>query len=213
VFALKPSVAPVLLWLVLLAPGLGAQEQDAPEDDLDQPPLCEVLVHADRAEFLFPILDVDEWRWNRKETAKDDLEYAWEVMLPADRPGFVFGIYLAKRAGALQQSGGLDQLLQQTRWNAVLLVSDEAGDLVPVALPRTQLAAELKQGGVVLSLLGRESLDKFFQDRPAQARFNLLHPDEVFSINCLADVVYPSPEPKPPAGQDQDDAWPDPFRP
>ncbi|MEO5342298.1 MAG: hypothetical protein H7842_02975 [Gammaproteobacteria bacterium SHHR-1] len=207
--ALNPSAPLILLLLVLIAPGLGAEEAL----DLEHPPLCEVTVYADRAEFLFPILDLDEWRWYRKESPEDQLEYAWEVMLPADRPGFVFGIYLAKGAGALQQDGGLDELLQQTRWNAVLLVSDEAGDITPVALPKTQLSAELREGGVVLSLLGRESLDKFFQDRPTQARFNLLHPDEVFSINCLAEVIYSGTGSSPPAGQEQNNAWPDPFRP
>jgi hypothetical protein len=178
-------------------------------ENLDQPPLCEAEVFSDRAEFSFPILDVDEWRWFRKETPKDQLEYAWEVMLPADKPGYVFGVYLAKRPGELQKNGSLDQLLEQTHWNAVLLVADEGGGVTPVALPKTQLSVELRDGGVVLTLLGAESLEKFFHGHPKQARFNLLHPDEVFSIDCLATIDYPSAGGE--KGQPKQSPWPSSF--
>lgn len=179
------SILSLCALICCLNPVMAAQGED-----LEHPPLCEAVVHGDYAEFLFPILDVDEWRWYRTETQNDSLEYAWEIMVPADQPGYVFGIYLPKGSGELQQSGSLDQLLDQTRWNAVLLMADEQGEISPVALPRTQLSVDLKEGGVVLSLLGEETVQRFFQGRPGQALFNLVHPDEIFSINCVADIDY-----------------------
>ncbi|MBF0255725.1 MAG: hypothetical protein HQL47_04540 [Gammaproteobacteria bacterium] len=177
------------LWCCGLGLAWGVEPKNQPEDT-EHPPLCEAFVLNDRVEFLFPVLDVPEWRWYRKETAEGNLEYAWEVMLPAERPEYVFGIYLAKHPGSLQRQGDLDGLLADTSWNAVRLVVDDKGEASAVSLPKTQLSVNLEDGGVVLSLLDPESLQRFVQSRPKQALFNLLHPDEVFSINCLAQIVY-----------------------
>jgi hypothetical protein len=181
-----------LFWHVLVLLLCGQALAWAKGEGKEQPPLCEVTVHKDRAEFLFPVLEVTEWRWQRTETDNETLEYAWEVMIPADRPEFVFGIYLPKRKGAKQKEGNLKQLMAQTSWNAVRLVEDpkKPDNLLTVALPRTQLSANLKDGGVVLTLLDVESVEKFFSGRPKNVGFNLLHPDEVYAINCRAQVRY-----------------------
>lgn len=193
-----PRFCSALLRCAALALLLGGQSFAwAKGEGGEHPPLCEVTVHQDRAEFLFPVLEVAEWRWQRPETDKGTLEYAWEVMLPADRPEYVFGIYLPKRKGAKQKEGGLKQLMAETSWNAVRLVEDpkKADNLLTVALPRTQLSAKLEGGGVVLTLLDVESVEKFFANKPQDVGFNLLHPDEVYAIRCRARVRYPEEQP------------------
>jgi hypothetical protein len=161
--------------------------------DDEHPPLCEAYVYSDRAEFLFPVLDMDTWRWFRQETPVETLEYAWEMMVPAQRPHHVFGIYLAKSAGAKQQSGDLKTLLDQTSWNAAKLHYEKDQNVRVEILPHLKLSLHLEYGGVVLGLMGEESVKALFNTKPTEVRFKLVHPDELFSTTCVALVHYRAP--------------------
>ncbi len=159
-------------------------------DEAASPPLCEAYVYSGRAEFLFPVLDLDSWRWFRQETPAESLEYGWEVMVPAIRPRHVFGFYLAKPPGAKQENGDLKTLLDQTSWNAAKLHygADETVQLE--ILPQLKLSLDLEEGGVVLGLLGEAGVHALFQSKPTEVRFKLVHPDALYSAECVAQVRY-----------------------
>lgn len=178
------------LGLLLVLPLRAATEADEDMDN-EHPPLCEVTLEAERAQFFFPILDIDAWRWFRKESQAEALEYAWEIMIPAEKPEFIFGIYLPKPLKAQQQEGGLQQILNLASWNAIKLVPDAAGGLVSQPLKNIKLNAELDDGGVVLTLLDKASVEQILSGKPKSALFNLLHPDEIYSTSCTANIQYP----------------------
>lgn len=180
----------LLLWLgCCLAMPLYATE--ATEGDDEHPPLCEVSVTEDKAQFFFPILDADEWRWFRKESQNEALEYAWEVMIPAEKPEIIFGVYLPKPIKAQQQEGSLRQILNAASWNAIKLVPDTTGGLTSQPLPNIKLSMNIEDNGVVLTLLDKASKDLVLGARPKTALFNLLHPDEVYTTSCTANISYP----------------------
>lgn len=186
------SILVFWLGLVLMVPTQADTDTEETMDN-EHPPLCEVALETERAQFFFPILDIDQWRWFRSESQAEALEYAWEVMIPADKPEFIFGIYLPKPSKALQQEGTLQQILDMASWNAIHLAPDKQGGLSSQPLPNIKLNAELDDGGVVLTLLDKASIDQILGTKPTSALFNLLHPDELFTTSCTASIQYPQP--------------------
>jgi hypothetical protein len=174
------------LWLLCAMPAWA----DADEPDTEHPTLCEVSLVDDRAKFYFPILDADEWRWYRKESQPEALEYVWEVMIPAEKPDFIFGIYLPKPIKGEQREGSLQQILDTASWNAIKLVPDTGKGPTSQPLPNIKLGVGLEDGGVVLTLLDKASTEQVLGSRPKTALFNLLHPDEVYTTSCVAPISY-----------------------
>jgi hypothetical protein len=49
---------------------------------------CYAIVQDNKAAFIFPIINNENWTWLNKETKDNELEYSWEVLL--------LGVYLFK---------------------------------------------------------------------------------------------------------------------
>lgn len=203
----RPLSGLIIGWLLLWIMPVWATETIEEAEDTEHPPLCEISLNADRAKFYFPILDADEWRWFRKESQSDALEYAWEVMIPADKPEFIFGVYLPKPLKAEQKEGSLQQILDTASWNAIKLIPDAGGGLTSQPLPNIKLSVGLEDGGVVLTLLDKASMAQILSAKPATALFNLLHPDEIYTTSCTARINYPAPGAKRGAENKKNSNW------
>jgi hypothetical protein len=151
-------------------------------------PLCEAYVYKDKAEFLFPVLDVDVWLWNRSDSPDKKLEYAWEVLAPAKQPKFNLGVYLFKKPGA-QKEGKLTELLKDADLYAAAIEGSgkEARHNFDKDL---KVNVHLEYDGVVLSLADEASVSKVFAGKPHKVIFNVVHPAGFYSIKCEAKINY-----------------------
>ena len=157
-------------------------------------PMCEAFVYPNKAEFLFPVLDVATWVWNRKETADKGLEYAWEVLVPSGKPRYGFGAYLFKKAGLKPKEGRISDLIKDADIYAasIELEGNKSNHQIDKEL---QVTVHLEYEGVVVNLTNAKSVDKVFAKKPKKVVFNLVHPSEIYSITCEAHVVYRIEEP------------------
>ncbi|MBU0499994.1 MAG: hypothetical protein KJ558_16820 [Gammaproteobacteria bacterium] len=151
--------------------------------------LCEVTVFADRAEFLFPLHDADRWRWQRKETPDDTPEYAWEVMIPAEKPTHVFGAYLFKQANSPTKEGDLRSLVADSR-KVVSRILSEGETRRHLPDPEVSVDVQVEENGVILTLMGEKGLHKVLAGAPRDALFHIWHPDRIYNFTCKARINH-----------------------
>ena len=161
----------------------------SPAHSEEELPLCGADVIQNKAVFYFPILYEDHWQWYREETANDQLEYSWEVAIPANDPVYSLGVYLFKFAGLKPHSGTLEELLRYAQKTAAK-VKNEGAYSTFTTDEHLEVRAGVKEQGVIVGIVDDKTFQMIMAGRPEEAMFRIRHPDPESSITCKGAIRY-----------------------
>ena len=174
-----------VLFLVTFATSAPAGESESTTKGV----YCHALLQADKAAFIFPIIEEDQWVWFRRETEDNALEYSWEVILPGQKQSLKFGAFLFKYPGEKEKAGTLRQLITETQWTVFDNQTTPNGGTTSKLLEEMKIIAKVIDGGVVVGIIDKATLSKAFSNRPQNAQLVIRTPfDEPFT--CTASIEY-----------------------
>lgn len=151
---------------------------------------CYAVLKADKAAFIFPIIEDEQWVWFRRETADNALEYSWEVILPGQKQSLNLGAFLFKYPGEKQRTGTLPQLITAAQWTVFDNQTTPDGGTTSKLLEEMKIIVKVIDDAVVVGITDKATLSKAFAERPEKAQFVIRTPfDEPFT--CTTSIEYP----------------------
>jgi hypothetical protein len=173
-----PSLVSILL-LATAATQPAARASQAP------PPVFQATVSPAKAQFTLPIPHRDTWEWRRSDTPDNRQEYAMDVTVNNNKQDYKFGFYLFKKPGSSPMRGDLAALLKAGQQSLFLSQPDGRYSLVKDA----KITVRAEKDSVVISIEGKENIERLFSSRPEKVRFTLEIPEER-KVSSSAPVAY-----------------------
>ena len=129
-------------------------------------------VSESEAFFEFPPTRQKKWKWDRKETPENSLEYKWGVWVGDPESGYEFGPLLFKGGSDSEDVTGSLALLIKVCQNDLWQVSAEGGNNI-----REYGSASVSEGKVQLRITDPIILKKLFVSKPDFVRMVIVTPE------------------------------------
>ena len=142
------------------------------------------IVNPSEAQFSITIPTRPKWSWGLPATKTNGQEYRMDVRIRNEGREYTFGFYLWKRAGALQQSGDLYELIEAGQ-ASVFERSARRRSIVRDAGIKLKVERNL----LTIRIRGDENIKRIFSSRPSEATFKLVIPDEAPVSETIA-ITY-----------------------
>ena len=122
-------------------------------------------VQAQVAEFSIPVANTRKWRWARRETADNTLEYRWEVGVTSGAESYRFGFSLFKFPGKKEGAGSLRHLLKAGQ-ASVWRMERTGGGLV---VREARVSVSAVPARVIVRVTDTATMRLLFRHRPPTA--------------------------------------------
>ncbi|MBS0194166.1 MAG: hypothetical protein JSR34_07950 [Proteobacteria bacterium] len=161
---------------------------------------CSVAVESGRFTAVFPpIANAGKtWRWQRKDSLADRMEYGWIVDLGRrDRAGtfvaddYGFSTDIFRWESREEEHGTLADLLAAAQYDVFRRVRKPDGQIGMTRQDDLAVQASLRDGTrVVLSSSQHETVTAVFASKPKLAQLSIILPGRYPAYRCMATVVY-----------------------
>ena len=149
---------------------------------------CYAVVEKNKALFAFPIEQEESWRWYRRGTKDNQLEYSWEVVIREQKGTFNVGAYLFKSHGRAEENGSLEQLLDEAQCSVSEEEVTPGGGTTARILQITGITCTAVDHRIVIGVTG-EAIKGIFSQKPRSAHFVTRQPSG-YSMTCEATIHY-----------------------
>jgi hypothetical protein len=162
----------ILASLLCASVAVTAQEPSAPVARSGDAAEYEAVVKKDEARFTMPVPERARWRWHMKETRQGSREYAFDVKVDNQGQVYRLGLFLWKSPNSSEGSGDISSLLDAGQKN--LFARTGAG--LNTVVRDVPVGVRYHGGHLVITLKGREYVERLFSGRPSEVTFETVVP-------------------------------------